>query len=103
MVPVAALREYPASILHGVSSKTQALWKPRCLLECSLPPKETLLHLLRRHCSLPPKETLDNTPYLMCRHNSIVIASGLEVIFVTPATLADCSNMEWFCLKNVKS
>ncbi|GJR36402.1 proline-rich receptor-like protein kinase PERK9 [Tanacetum coccineum] len=62
------------------------------------PLEEALLHLLRRHCSLPPKETL---LLLLRRHCSIVIASRPEVAFVTPATLADRSNIEWFCLRNV--
>ncbi|GJX79129.1 hypothetical protein Tco_0327278 [Tanacetum coccineum] len=65
---------------------------------CFLPPEETLLHLIRRHCSLPPEETL---LLLLRRHCSIVIASGPEVAFVNPATPADRSNMEWFCLRNV--
>nr|GEX23105.1 fatty acid amide hydrolase-like [Tanacetum cinerariifolium] len=39
--------------------------------------------------------------HLMCRHCSIVIASGPEVAFVTPTT--DRSNVDWFCLRNVRN
>ncbi|GKB63668.1 hypothetical protein Tco_0919854 [Tanacetum coccineum] len=45
----------------------------------------------------------DTAPYFMCRHYSIVIASGPEVAFVTQATPADRSNIELFCLKNIRS
>ncbi|GJW58614.1 putative reverse transcriptase domain-containing protein [Tanacetum coccineum] len=41
-------------------------------------------------------------PYLLMRHYSLVIISGPEVAFVTPAISVDCSNMEWFYL-NIKS
>ncbi|GJW26376.1 hypothetical protein Tco_0040187 [Tanacetum coccineum] len=65
---------------------------------CSLPPEEILLYLIRIHCSLSHGETL---LLLLIRHCSIVISSGPEVSFVNPATPADHSNMEWFCLRNV--
>ncbi|GJZ39319.1 hypothetical protein Tco_0585882, partial [Tanacetum coccineum] len=39
----------------------------------------------------------------MCRHYSIIIASRPEVAFVTPTTPVDHSNIEWFCLRNIRS
>ncbi|GKE22710.1 hypothetical protein Tco_1434222 [Tanacetum coccineum] len=42
-------------------------------------------------------------PYLLRRHHFLVIASGPEVAFVTPAIPVDRSNMEWFCLWNIRS
>ncbi|GKD87513.1 hypothetical protein Tco_1358667, partial [Tanacetum coccineum] len=44
-----------------------------------------------------------STPYLPRRHYSLVIASGPEVAFVTPTIPVDRSNMEWFCLRNIRS
>ncbi|GKC73254.1 hypothetical protein Tco_1119137 [Tanacetum coccineum] len=61
----------------------------------SLPPKGASysLPLEGTSCSLHP----EGTSY------SLVIASGPEVAFVTPAIPVDRSNMEWFCLKNIRS
>ncbi|GJU86576.1 hypothetical protein Tco_1294122 [Tanacetum coccineum] len=57
------------------------------LLALTLPPEET------RDCwPLPPEETAAS--YLLSRHYSLVIASGPEVTFVTPATPVNRSNME---------
>ncbi|GKD11991.1 hypothetical protein Tco_1196398, partial [Tanacetum coccineum] len=42
------------------------------------------------------------TPYLLRRHYSLVIASGPEVAFVALAIPVDRSNMEWFCLRNIR-
>ncbi|GJU82683.1 E-beta-farnesene synthase 1 [Tanacetum coccineum] len=42
------------------------------------------------------------TPYLLRIHYSLVIFSGHEVVFVTPAIPVNRSNMEWFCL-NIRS
>ncbi|GJY73540.1 hypothetical protein Tco_0477971 [Tanacetum coccineum] len=80
-------------------------------LACFLPLEETAApYLLRRlllltsrgDCfSLPLEETA--APYLPRRHYSLVIASGPEVAFVTPAILVDRFNMGWFCLRNIMS
>ncbi|GJY36869.1 hypothetical protein Tco_0422247 [Tanacetum coccineum] len=46
------------------------------------------------------------TPYLLRRprrHYYLVIAFGPEVAFVTPTIPVDRSNMEWFCLRNIRS
>ncbi|GJW89256.1 hypothetical protein Tco_0164596 [Tanacetum coccineum] len=42
-------------------------------------------------------------PYLLRRRYSLVIASGPEVAFVTPAIPVDRSNMEWLCLRTIRS
>ncbi|GJZ18476.1 hypothetical protein Tco_0554599, partial [Tanacetum coccineum] len=42
-------------------------------------------------------------PYLLRRRYSLVIASRPEVAFVTPSIPVDRSNMEWFCLRNIRS
>ncbi|GJY07082.1 hypothetical protein Tco_0374136 [Tanacetum coccineum] len=71
---------------------------------CSLPLEGTSysLPLEESSCSLPLKGAsyslpLDETSY------ALVIASGPEVAFVTPAIPVDRSNMEWFCLGNIRS
>nr|GEW64441.1 hypothetical protein [Tanacetum cinerariifolium] len=73
---------------------------------CSLPPEglATLYllrrlagpYLLRRLAALYLLRRLV-VPYLLERHYSLVILSGPEVAFVTPAILVDHFNMEWFC------
>ncbi|GKC63699.1 retrovirus-related pol polyprotein from transposon TNT 1-94 [Tanacetum coccineum] len=62
---------------------------------CSLPPAET-------GYSLPPEGTSCSLP-LKGTSYSLVIASGHEVAFVTPTILVNHSNMEWFCLRNIRS
>ncbi|GKE42986.1 hypothetical protein Tco_1470270, partial [Tanacetum coccineum] len=42
-------------------------------------------------------------PYLLRKCYSLVIASGPEVAVITPAILVDHSNMEWFCLRTIRS
>ncbi|GKA08623.1 hypothetical protein Tco_0687954 [Tanacetum coccineum] len=72
---------------------------------------ETMLYLLYRHCLLPPDETgcslpLEETGCSLPPEEtgcSLVIASGHEVIFVTPSILVDRSNIEWSCLKSIRS
>ncbi|GJT58619.1 hypothetical protein Tco_1002152 [Tanacetum coccineum] len=70
---------------------------------CSLPPEETScsLPLEGTSCSLPLEETSYSLP-LEGTSYSLVIASGTEVAFVTPAISVDRSNMEWFCLRNIR-
>ncbi|GKA03581.1 hypothetical protein Tco_0676362 [Tanacetum coccineum] len=41
--------------------------------------------------------------YLLRRHYSLVIASGPEVAFVTPTIPVNRSDVEWFCLRNIRS
>ncbi|GJV59222.1 hypothetical protein Tco_1465322 [Tanacetum coccineum] len=43
------------------------------------------------------------TSNLLRRHCSLAIASGPEVTFFTPAIPVNRSNMEWFCLRNIRS
>ncbi|GKC56307.1 hypothetical protein Tco_1083905, partial [Tanacetum coccineum] len=43
------------------------------------------------------------TPYLLRRHYSLVISFGLEVAFIASAIPMERSNMEWFCLRNIRS
>ncbi|GKE71767.1 hypothetical protein Tco_1529839, partial [Tanacetum coccineum] len=43
------------------------------------------------------------TPYLLRRHYSLVISFGPEVAFVASAIPIERSNMEWFCLRNIRS
>ncbi|GKF84568.1 hypothetical protein Tco_0249466 [Tanacetum coccineum] len=96
--------------LLGLSSKTRALWKLSCLLEAARQSLtcirlglrgQSCLHAPRECCSLPPEENA--APYLLSRHYSLVIASRPEEAFVTPTILVNLSNMEWFCLRNIKS
>ncbi|GKC48137.1 hypothetical protein Tco_1065859 [Tanacetum coccineum] len=97
-------------ILLGLSSNTKALWKLSCLLEATRQSLacirlglrgQSCLHALRDCWPLPPEETA--APYLLSKHYSLVIASGPEVAFVTLAIPVDRSNMEWFCLRNIRS
>ncbi|GKB62558.1 hypothetical protein Tco_0918744 [Tanacetum coccineum] len=60
---------------------------------CSLPPEQTAApYLLSRLLLLT--SLVDATPYLLCKYYFLVIASGSEVTFVTPATPVNRSNME---------
>ncbi|GJT81433.1 hypothetical protein Tco_1055775 [Tanacetum coccineum] len=61
----------------------------------SLPPKGT-------SCSLPLEGTSYSLPLEETSY-SLVISSGPEVAFVTPALPVDHSNIEWFCLRNIRS
>nr|GEW04782.1 hypothetical protein [Tanacetum cinerariifolium] len=83
---------------------------------CSLPsegtsyPEKTCCSLPSEGISysLPHEETcfslpLEGTSYSLTPEETcyaLVIAFGPKMTFFTPAILVDCSNMEWFCLKN---
>nr|GFB26684.1 hypothetical protein [Tanacetum cinerariifolium] len=75
-------------------------------------PMETMLYLfhrglaasyLLRRLAAPYILRRLAAPYLLRRRYSLVIAYGPEVAFVTPAIPMDRSNMEWFCLRNIRS
>ncbi|GJZ58189.1 hypothetical protein Tco_0613683 [Tanacetum coccineum] len=100
------------------SSVYQLRWRQCCSLSPAetsyfLPPEETGYSLPPEWTSysLPPEGTSYSLPTEGTSHSlplgkigySLVIAYGPEVALVTPAIPMDRSNVEWFCLRNIRS
>nr|GEY60613.1 hypothetical protein [Tanacetum cinerariifolium] len=117
MLPVLAVDQMSMSFVHrtsvvGVLAPMETmlyllhrrLATPYLMTSCFLPSEKTSYSLPpeETRCLLPPEETSCFLPPEETSY-SLVIASGPEVAFVTPAISVDRSNMEWFCLRNISS